>query len=232
MPAARKPTEAGQNLMKDVLQGIELPPEAPRLTEAQTAAPPTAEKPTRKARDIENMIGKLTVPELSATTPVTPLPEPIPEPMTRRSVLEELERLERQLAAVQVPPAPSQPSMAKPAESAPPPSPTTSMRIEGVAAGSNSYFSRVQGLVSRHWAPPKVDLGGREAKVVVRFRLHRSGAVSDVSIEFSSGNDYYDAAGKRAVLSAAAAQLPPFPSGLTQAYVDVNFSFGVEANAG
>jgi colicin import membrane protein len=106
------------------------------------------------------------------------------------------------------------------------------MRIEGIAAGSHSYFSRVQGLVSRHWAPPKVDLSGREPKVVVRFRLHRSGAISDVAIEVSSGNDYYDAAGKRAVLSAAAAQLPPFPKGLTQAYVDVNFSFGVVPNAG
>jgi TonB family protein len=232
VPATRKPSEAGQNLMKDVLRGIELPPEAPRLADASALAPPV-EKPNPKSpeREIEKMISKLTVPEIHSKIPVAP--EPAPEPMTRQSVLEELEKLERQLQAVQPPaPVPVQPPSAKLPEASPPASRTTSMRIEGLATGSNSYFSRIQALVSRHWAPPKVDLGGREPKVVIKFRLHRSGAVSDVAIESSSGNDYYDAAGKRAILSAAAAQLPPFPSGLSQAYVDVNFSFGVEQTAG
>jgi colicin import membrane protein len=235
LPAARKPSEAGQNLMKDVLRGIELPPEAPRLADASAPSPPVVDKPNPKPpeREIEKMISKLTVPEIQTRVPVVPITEPALEPMTRQSVLEELEKIERQLQAVQTPaPVPTQPSSAKLPEAAPPASRTTLMRIEGLATGSNSYFSRIQGLVSRHWAPPKVDLGGREPKVVIRFRLHRSGAVSDVAIESSSGNDYYDAAGKRAILSAAAAQLPPFPSGLGQAYVDVNFSFGVEQTAG
>jgi len=233
LPATGKAPATSQNLVKDVLQGIELPPQAPRLTEtvpAPVQQPTTS--PSQMTKDIDKMISQLTIPE------VRPVPSPgstpgagdqANMPMTRHSVLEELDRLERQLHAAQPTP-PRQPhEQSKPTVTVTVPSQNTALRVEGITPGSNSYFGRVQSLISRHWAPPPVSLQS-EPKVVIRFRLHRSGGVSDINVERSSGNDYYDAAGKRAILSAY--PLPPFPAELSQPYVDINFTFGVDHPTG
>lgn len=68
-------------------------------------------------------------------------------------------------------------------------------------------------------------MAGKSLTVVIRFRLSRTGAVSGVVVEQSSGNVYYDLAGKRAVLNAD--PLPPFPKDLSSAYFDAHFSFVV-----
>jgi TonB family protein len=222
---AGKAAASTQNLMKDLLQGIELPPEAPRLADAAPSAEPTA-KASVKSKELQKLINQLTVPEIRPVQPTPTSIEPAVTPMSQSSVVEELEKLERQLRAAPPSPAPD----AKPDLKAAAPSQNTAMQVEGVASGSNSYFSRVQSLIGRHWAPPRVDLRGADAKVVIRFRLHRSGGVSDVTVERSSGNDYYDAAGKRAILSAY--PLPPFPAGLDKPYLDINFTFGVEQPKG
>jgi colicin import membrane protein len=234
LPKSEKVPRSSQNLMTDVLQGIELPPEAPRLAEAVPA--PTQQpvgKASSKPKDNEDLIGKLTVPDI---TPVTSpnynqaVADPATVPMNRQSVLEELNRLEEQLRATQ--PAPSRPSpeSQKPADRTAASTQNTAIYIEGLKPGSNSYFGRVQSLISRYWAPPRVELQGGEPKVVIRFRLHRSGGVSDLTVERSSGNHYYDAAGKRAILSAF--PLPPFPADLPQPYVDINFTFGIDRPTG
>jgi hypothetical protein len=51
-----------------------------------------------------------------------------------------------------------------------------------------------------------------------------------VVIEQSSGNEYYDLAGKRAVLSAI--PLPAFPAELTDSYFDAHFTFMVGEQQG
>jgi TonB family protein len=70
-----------------------------------------------------------------------------------------------------------------------------------------------------------VDVTGQTYVVIIQFRLHRNGSVTGVAIERSSGNEYYDLAGKRAVLSAV--PLPEFPSELKDAYFDAHFTFTV-----
>jgi hypothetical protein len=54
--------------------------------------------------------------------------------------------------------------------------------------------------------------------------------VSDVIIERTSGNEYYDLAGKRAVLNAD--PLPAFPREMADAYLDAHFSFTVGERSG
>jgi hypothetical protein len=54
--------------------------------------------------------------------------------------------------------------------------------------------------------------------------------IKDVTIQKTSGNNYYDMAGQRAVLRPR--QLPPFPSDMTDGYKDVEMVFRVGEPAG
>ncbi|MER3422813.1 MAG: hypothetical protein C4293_05870, partial [Nitrospiraceae bacterium] len=56
-----------------------------------------------------------------------------------------------------------------------------------------------------------------------------NGSIEDVTIEQTSGNEYYDLAGKRAVLSA---RLPEFPAEMPEPYLDAHFSFTVGEQSG
>ncbi|HKW86653.1 MAG TPA: energy transducer TonB, partial [Nitrospiraceae bacterium] len=108
--------------------------------------------------------------------------------------------------------------------------PDTVIKVPGMAPGFNQYLSRVQLKISSQWSAPPVDLTGRSLEVVIKFRLHRSGTVSDVIVERTSGNEYYDLAGKRAVLNAD--PLPSFPREMADAYLDAHFSFTVGERSG
>jgi TonB family protein len=101
----------------------------------------------------------------------------------------------------------------------------TTLKVPGMAPGSNAYLGRVRQRISSFWNAPPVDVTGQTYVVVVQFRLHRNGSVTGVTIERSSGNEYYDLAGKRAVLSAI--PLPMFPPELTESYFDAHFTFTV-----
>lgn len=108
--------------------------------------------------------------------------------------------------------------------------PEMTINVPGAGPGSNAYLARVQQLISQHWTAHEVEMAGKSLTVVIRFRLSRTGAVSGVVVEQSSGNVYYDLAGKRAVLNAD--PLPPFPKDLSSAYFDAHFSFVVGDSTG
>jgi len=91
-------------------------------------------------------------------------------------------------------------------------------------------LGRVRQRISSFWNAPPVDVAAQAYVVVVQFRLHRNGSVTGVTIEQSSGNEYYDLAGKRAVLTAV--PLPAFPSELTEPYFDAHFTFTVGESQG
>lgn len=71
----------------------------------------------------------------------------------------------------------------------------------------SSYLAMVQRRISNGWHAPATT---QPMEVIIGFKLVKSGHVSDVAIEQSSGNEYFDVAAKRAVLSAS--PLPPFPA--------------------
>ena len=104
------------------------------------------------------------------------------------------------------------------------------LKIPGIAPGSNAYLGRVRQRISSFWTAPPVDVTGQTYVVIVQFRLHRNGSVTGVGIEQSSGNVYYDLAGKRAVLSAM--PLPAFPPELTDEHFDAHFTFRVGESEG
>lgn len=124
----------------------------------------------------------------------------------------------------------------QPAASAPPVTasiprtkPETQMRVAG-APGSNQYWARVQARIRSFWTAPPTDISGKSLTVIVKFRLERDGRVSKVTVEKSSGNDYYDMAATRAIQSAV--PLPPFTADMTDSYFDAYFTFAVGEAAG
>ena len=97
------------------------------------------------------------------------------------------------------------------------------LKVPGMATGSNTYLVEVRRKISSMWSAPPVDVTAHAYRVVVKFRLHRDGSVSGVAVEQSSGNEYFDYAGKRAVVTAS--PLPRFPADLTESYFDAHFTF-------
>ena len=155
-------------------------------------------------------------------------PVPVPPVASTRPQEKQptLSELARQLEQVQRP-QPKASVASKPRTAA---KPATAIQITGEESGLSRYLAIVQGKISEQWVAPPVDVGNRLYQVVIKFRLHRSGRVSDVVIERESGNGYYDDAGKRAVLSVG--QLPPFPPYVTEDMLETHFSFTVGEEVG
>lgn len=101
----------------------------------------------------------------------------------------------------------------------------TTLKVPGIAPGSSAYLALVRQRISNSWSAPPLDLTNQAYVVIVQFRLHRNGTVTGVAIEQSSGNEDYDLAGKRAVLSAN--PLPVFPADISDSYFDAHFTFAV-----
>jgi TonB family protein len=138
-----------------------------------------------------------------------------PASQSRKSLSDDL----AQLPAATVPP----PAQAK-AVPASKQKPETAIQVPGLS--SNPYLARLQNKISSRWVAPPVDLPGQPLRVVIKFRLDRSGNVSDVTVETPSGNGYYDDAGRRAILKAD--PLPAVPADMSVP-LDVHFSFIVGA---
>lgn len=155
---------------------------------------------------------------------------PVPVPPVASAKPQEkqpsLSELARQLEQVQRP-QPKAAVTSKPKTAA---KPATAIQVTGDESGLSRYLAIVQGKISEQWVAPPVDVGNRSYQVVIKFRLHRSGRVSDVVVEQESGNGYYDDAGKRAVLSVG--QLPPFPPSVTEEMLETHFSFTVGEEVG
>lgn len=229
VPAALPPRAAqvaksrSENVRQDVLRKIELPPEAPKFGDL-SPAPKVDPAPQKLRKEIDTLLNNLKVPDVPAVpSPPKESLEEIRERQPRPSLSKEIDK---QLQKLQQPPAP-------PAVAAKAPElkkPETVIKVPGMSPGFNQYLSRVQLLISSQWSAPPVDLTGRSLEVVIKFRLHRSGTVSDVIVERTSGNEYYDLAGKRAVLNAD--PLPSFPREMADAYLDAHFSFTVGERSG
>jgi colicin import membrane protein len=157
-------------------------------------------------------------------------PAPVPVPPVAATKAQEkqpsLSELARQLEQVQRP----QPKAAVASKPKPAAKPVTKIQVSGDESGLSRYLAIVQGKISEQWVAPPVDAANRSYQVVIKFRLHKSGRISDVAVERESGNGYYDDAGRRAVLSVG--PLPPFPPYVSEEMLETHFSFTVGEEAG
>ena len=82
------------------------------------------------------------------------------------------------------------------------------------------YVQQLVSLIGANWFRPDAPDG---SVCTVSFRIQRSGQVSDVSVESSSGVSYYDRAAVRAVY--AANPLPPLPTDYRNEQLGVHLRF-------
>jgi TonB family protein len=222
---APAPVKAPSNdVMGDVMKGISLPPNAPKFGDFS---------PTEKPK--KSQIKLPDVPVVTETKERIKNQETKPQPSLTEDLNKELDEEFKKIKKFELP-------KAAPADVAPKPAPhveakapsikavDTTLKVPGMAPGSNAYLGRVRQRISSFWNAPPVDAAGQGYVVIVQFRLHRNGSVTGVAIEQSSGNEYYDLAGKRAVLSAT--PLPVFPPELTEPYFDAHFTFTVGESQG
>jgi len=83
------------------------------------------------------------------------------------------------------------------------------------------YLQIVRAQIARNWTPPAGSATG--AKVEVYFRVARSGAISALRADATSGDDVFDQSAIRAVVITG--QLPPLPLGYAGSELGVHFGF-------
>lgn len=221
-PAPPQPVKAPA---KDVMKNVVVPPNAPAFGDFSPA-----EKPKKTQFKLPD------VPVVSDTKePAKRLPDSKPQPSLTEDLNKELDEEFKKLKKVELPKAELAEPSPKPVPHVEAKAPSvkavdTTLKVPGMAPGSNAYLGRVRQRISSYWNAPPVDVTAQTYVVIVQFRLHRNGTVTGVTIEQSSGNEYYDLAGKRAVLSAV--PLPAFPSELTEPYFDAHFTFTVGDSQG
>ena len=217
---------------RDMMEDLELPPDAPKFGELSPATKSVAQ-PQQAAK----------VPDIPHVPDVTQ--DPVAKTPQRSTVSEDLNReLEEELKKIkQFQPAAKLdiPKEVKPSETSVKPAPQqevkaqaaktldTKLKVSG-ADGSSPYWARVQSIISKHWAPPPVGVPGQTYTVIVEFRLQRNGMIKSVLVRQSSGDFYVDAAGERAVRGPGV--LPGFPADMADSYKDVEMVFRVGESVG
>jgi TonB family protein len=229
VPVPVPPAKSSNDILRDVMKGVEMPPDAPKFGDFS---------PSEKAKKAQLKLPDVPVASEAKET-ASPAPDVKPRPSLTEDLTKELDEEFKKIRKPELPkPAPVQAEAAKPAPAPPqveakaPSIKTvdTTLKVPGMAPGSNAYLGRVRQRISSFWTAPPVDVTGQTYLVIIKFRLHRNGSVTSVVIEQSSGNEYYDLAGKRAVLSAI--PLPAFPAELTDSYFDAHFTFMVGEQQG
>jgi colicin import membrane protein len=215
-------------VMRDVMKGIELPSDAPKFGDFSPA------DKLKKAQ--------LKLPDVPVASEVKEPATKLIDMKPRQSVTDDFSKetgdfskeLDEEFKKLKKPELPKPVAVqvqAKPTPQVEAKVPSvkavdTTLKVPGMAPGSNAYLGLVKRRISNLWsAPPIADASASPYGVTVKFRIHRDGKVTGVIIEQSSGNDYYDLAGKRAVLSAD--PLPPFPADITESSYDAHFTFTV-----
>lgn len=200
---------------RDILQDLQLPPDAPKFGDL-SPAPKSAAHPQQVAKP----------PQQSTVSDDL-----------NRELEEELKKVKQFQPAAKL----DIPKEVKPSEALVKPmpqqevkipavkTPETTLKISGTA-GSNPYWARIQSIISSHWEPPPVDMAGQTYTMIVKFRLQRDGTIKDVVVQQSSGNAYFDLAGQRAVLRPRI--LPAFPAEMADTYKDVEMVFRVGESVG
>lgn len=226
MAPAPAPVKAPSNdVMRDVMKGIELPPHAPKFGDFS---------PTDRPKKAQIKLPD--VPIVSEAKEAVKRPaESKPQPSLTEDLNRELDEEFKKIKKIELPRAAQAETVPKPMPKVEAKAPSikavdTALKVPGIAQGSNAYLGRVRQRISSFWSAPPVDVTAQAYVVIVQFRLHRNGSVTGVAIEQSSGNEYYDLAGKRAVLSAT--PLPAFPPEVAEPYFDAHFTFSVGESQG
>ncbi|MBU2591700.1 MAG: TonB C-terminal domain-containing protein [Nitrospinae bacterium] len=89
------------------------------------------------------------------------------------------------------------------------------------------YLNRVRNTINYHWATASWNIErGRQLLTTVSFRIDRTGVITMIRMEKSSGMVLYDNASIKAVQSSS--PLPPLPADYSGNSIDIFFDFAYE----
>lgn len=219
------PAKSSNDLMDDIMKDIELPPDAPKRGDISPEDKPR-KSPMIKLPDVPVLTETkdAAIPKrLVASAQSSSLTEDLAKELDEE--LKKIRKLEVPKAAAPLAEVPSRPAPQAEAKAQNAKAVDTALKVPGMVQGSNAYLALVRQRISNSWNAPPLDLASQAYVVIIQFRLHKNGSVTGVTIEQSSGNEYYDLAGKRAVLSAN--PLPMFPPDISDPYFDAHFTFTV-----
>ncbi len=219
-------TPARTSSAKDILKDLELPPDAPKfgeLTPTKSVAQPQAQAQTKfKVPDLPRIPEVAAEPSLKAPPQQASIREDVD-----RELENELKKIKEFRPAARIEAPKDVPMKPLPPVEASAPvvkAPQTTLRTSG-SSGTNPFWARVEAIIRSQWEPPPIDVTGSSYSVVVKFRFFRNGTVKDVGVQQTSGNSYFDDAGRRAILKPR--QYPQFPAEMPDPYQDVEMIFRV-----
>lgn len=89
------------------------------------------------------------------------------------------------------------------------------------------YLNRVRNTINYHWTTASWNIErGKQLLTTVSFRIDRTGAITMIRIEKSSGVILYDNASLKAVQTSS--PLPPLPADYSGSSIDIFFDFAYE----
>ena len=204
---------------------VQPPEEAPRMAElltqtmqsvlipAVTKPQPVTKAPVRVPSKPEDRV-RVRTPSVAIPEPPQLARVPIEQasPVPRAPLKADQERLQQAIANLTIPELVSALTVRRP----------SSMQGSDAFPMDAHYWESIRSRIHQQWlASAMRRLDPRQ--VVLAFRVERTGQVSGLAVDQSSGSDEYDGMAQRAV--AAASPLPPFPSTITEPYLDINFTF-------
>jgi len=196
---------------------VELPQESAAHVPQAPAAPPHVQPP------------KPAPPKPKAKAPVKP--KAVPPPRHNAEAPPPLKAKPAPPPEPTPAPKPEAPAPQPPPDQQGPSASTQSLmiqpKIDEPQFDCSTYCGVLQDKLEGQWSPPSVTAQGPVQAVVV-FTINRDGTVSNVSLETSSGNFYFDQAALRAVLLAA--PLPPLPRTFTSSTLRVHAPFTLQAS--
>ena len=100
----------------------------------------------------------------------------------------------------------------------------TGLRVDDPDFNFIYYLNIIRNRIQEHWRPPYSSADSPYSQqVMIAFKITRSGKISDVRIEQSSGNFLFDQAALRALYETAT--LPPLPSEYGGKELNVHIEF-------
>ena len=246
-PSPTKPEQLSQSL-KEKIQSVQVPTrpkhQVRKTNKTRSQArrtkkepPQPAPKRERLADSLKEVLESVNVPKLrdvSKTPPSRPKPakphsvKPNRVPAVSKKFRTEIDQQLAKLKIPDVAPIESirtrlQLQEVKPGDSESASSSSSPSSSSKNSKGQNRYLGLIQAKIDQQWVAPPVAANEDNLQVVLKFRILRSGTVTNLDIDRGSGNPYYDSAAKRAVQ--AAVPLPPFPPEISESYLDVRYNF-------
>lgn len=190
------------------------PPKASKRAETHTAPPPDTYSLSERMRRMRR--------EVAERTQVNAAVEAMRrEQEARRAIGGIKERVGRRVELSAVPPGPKGTATSRPA-GLPGASGTSKRESPELLA----YARALDEKIRSNWTVPELEIkNARNLIVQVRITIEKNGGVSNIRMEKSSGNPYFDDSVRRAIQKSSPLPIPPEQLRAGQDYYDVGFRF-------